>query len=83
MEDAIRIRRHLQSASGSGAALCRELRASCYDRPDGHIKPPERTQIWIKLGGKGIRAELDLSQQQSPQGSLLAENDLGLLAGRE
>ncbi|MGJ5135683.1 hypothetical protein ACQR1U_30980, partial [Bradyrhizobium oligotrophicum] len=23
-----------------------------YDRPDGHIKPPERTQIWIKLGGK-------------------------------
>ncbi len=56
-EDAIRVRRHLQSASGSGAALCRELRASSrrYDRPDGHIKPPERTQIWIKLGGKVTR----------------------------
>ena len=37
MEDAVRVRRHLPSATGSGAALCRGLRASSrrYHRPTG------------------------------------------------
>lgn len=36
---------------GSGAALCRGLRASSrrYHRPTGQIQPPGRTQDWIKL----------------------------------
>lgn len=51
----IRVRRNLQSASGSGAALCRKLRASSR-RPHGHIQPSERTQNWIKTGGK-VKAE--------------------------
>jgi hypothetical protein len=45
---------HLPSATGSGASLCRRLRASsrrCH-RPIGQSQPPGRTQDWIKLGGK-------------------------------
>src|SRR5438105_12258657 len=54
MEDAVRVRLHLPSAPGSGAALCRGLRASSrrYHRPTGQIQQPGRTQDWIKLGGK-------------------------------
>jgi putative transposase len=54
MEDAVRICHHLQSAPGSGAALCRGLRASSRrsHRPTGQPKRHERTQDWIKLGGK-------------------------------
>src|SRR3954449_13195781 len=54
VEDAVRIRLHLPSATGSGAALCRGLRASSrrYHRPTGQIQQPGRTQDWIKLGGK-------------------------------
>src|SRR6185437_12966197 len=49
-----RVRLHLPSAPGSGAALCRGLRASSrrYHRPTGQIQQPERTLDWIKLGGK-------------------------------
>src|SRR5437764_10171404 len=54
MEDTVRVRLHLPSAPGSDAALCRGLRASSrrYHRPTGQIQQPERTQDWIKLGGK-------------------------------
>src|SRR5947209_16206179 len=54
VEDAVRIRLHLPSATGSGAALCRGLRASSrrYHRPSGQTQQPGRTQDWIKLGGK-------------------------------
>src|SRR3954453_8878280 len=53
MEDAFRVRLHLPSAPGSGAALCQELRASSRrsHRPTGQPKRQERTQNWIKLGG--------------------------------
>jgi hypothetical protein len=54
MEDAVRICLHLPSAPGSGAALCQGLRASsrrCH-RPTGQFKRQERTQNWIKPGGK-------------------------------
>jgi putative transposase len=54
MEDPVRVRLHLPSAPGSGAALCRRLRASSRrsHRPTRQIQQPERTQDWIKLGGK-------------------------------
>ena len=41
-------------ATGSGAALCRRLRASSRrsHRPTGQIQRQGRTQNWIKLGGK-------------------------------
>ena len=57
MEDAVRVRHHLQPAPGPGAALCRGLRASSrrYHRSNGQAQLPERTQDWIKLGGK-VRA---------------------------
>jgi hypothetical protein len=44
----------LPPAPGSGAALCRGLGASPrgYHRPSGQIQQPERTQDWIKVGGK-------------------------------
>src|SRR4051794_30702855 len=53
MEDAFRVRLHLPSAPGSGAALCQELRASSRrsHRPTAQPKRQERTQNWIKLGG--------------------------------
>src|SRR3954470_5363136 len=58
MEDAFRVRLHLPSAPGSGAALCQELRASSRrsHRPTGQPKRQERTQNWIKLGGNVNRA---------------------------
>ncbi|QCJ86302.1 hypothetical protein DAA53_38895 [Bradyrhizobium sp. WBAH23] len=54
MEDTLRVRLHLPPAPGSGAALCRWLRASSrrYHRPTGQIQWLERTQNWIKSGGK-------------------------------
>src|SRR6202521_4877274 len=54
MEDTFRVRLHLPSAPGSGAARCQRLRASSrrYHRPTGQIQQPGRTQDWIKLGGK-------------------------------
>src|SRR5215218_9799668 len=54
MENPVRARLDLQSAPGSGAALCRWLRASSrrYHRPTGQPKRHERTRNWIKLGGK-------------------------------
>ncbi|MEY9643807.1 transposase InsO family protein [Bradyrhizobium elkanii] len=54
MEDAVRVRLHLPSAPGSGAALCPGLRASSrrYHRPTGQIQQLGRTQDRIKLGGK-------------------------------
>src|SRR3981081_2671445 len=53
MEDAFRVRLHLPSAPGSGAALCQGLRASSRrsNRPTGHSTRQERTHRWIKLGG--------------------------------
>src|SRR3954466_12916808 len=65
VEDAVRIRLHLPSATGSGAALCRGLRASSrrYHRPTGQIQQPGRTQDWIKLGGKVSGTEV---AEQSP-----------------
>jgi hypothetical protein len=53
MEDTFRVRLHLPSAQGSGAALCQELRASSRrsHRPTRQTKRQERTQRWIKLGG--------------------------------
>ncbi|MGJ5199251.1 hypothetical protein ACQR1E_20650, partial [Bradyrhizobium sp. HKCCYLRH1030] len=38
-----------------------------YDRPDGHIKPPERTQIWIKLGGQGQRYSPTTQKRWRPE----------------
>ena len=54
MEDVVRVRHDLPPAPGSGAALCRRLRASSRrsHRPTGQIQRQERTQNWIKLGGK-------------------------------
>jgi hypothetical protein len=54
MEDALRICHHLPTAPGYGAALCRRLHASTRrsHRPTGQIQRLERTQDWIKLGGK-------------------------------
>jgi hypothetical protein len=54
MEDAVRVRLHLPSATGSGAALCRGLRASSrsYHRPTGQLQQLGQTQDWIKLEGK-------------------------------
>src|SRR5437879_7983224 len=53
MEDACRVCLQLRSATGSGAALCRGLRASSRrsHRPTGQFKRHERTQNWIKVGG--------------------------------
>src|ERR1700704_1278025 len=53
MEHAFRVRLHLPSAPGSGAALCRGLRASSRrsNRPTGQSNRQERTHRWIKLGG--------------------------------
>src|SRR5256714_1466168 len=53
METPVRIRLDLPPAPGSGAALCRELRASSrrYHHPFGQTQQRERTQSWIKLGG--------------------------------
>src|SRR2546421_9621844 len=61
MEDAFRVRLHLPSAPGSGAALCQELRASSRrsHRPTGQPKRQERTQNWIKLGGNVTRRPPD------------------------
>lgn len=49
----------LSPASGSGAALCRRLRASPRrrHRPTGHIQSLERTQDWIKSEGKVMTGE--------------------------
>jgi hypothetical protein len=54
MENPVRVRLYLPPAPGSGAALCRWLRASSrrYHRPTGQPKRHERTRNWIKLGGK-------------------------------
>src|SRR4029077_6723384 len=54
MEDTFRVRLHLPSAPGSGAALRQELRASSRrsHRPTGQSKRQKRTHDWIKLGGK-------------------------------
>src|SRR4051812_34335211 len=54
MENPVRVRHDLSPAPGSGAALCRRLRASSRrsHRPRGQVQLPERTQNWIKLGGK-------------------------------
>ena len=48
-----RIRRHLQPATGSGAALDARLRASPRrsPRPDRPNQPPESTSRWIEVGG--------------------------------
>jgi integrase len=56
MEDAVRVRLHLPSAPGSGAALCQGLRASSRrsHRPTGQPKRQERTQNWIKLGATSL-----------------------------
>jgi putative transposase len=45
LEDAVRVRIHLPSATGSGAALCRRLRASSRrsHRPTGQIQRQGRT----------------------------------------
>src|SRR3981081_3733491 len=53
MEHPFRVRLHLPSAPGSGAALCRGLRASSRrsNRPTGQSNRQERTHRWIKLGG--------------------------------
>ena len=60
MEDTVRVCLHLPSATGSGAALCRRLRASSrrYHRPTGPIQQPGQTQDWIKLGGKDLGAKV-------------------------
>ena len=60
-----RARLRLLPATGSGAALCRGLRASSrrYHRPTGQIPQPGRTQKWIKLGGK-------VSWNCAPSGSM-------------
>ncbi|WP_246788617.1 substrate-binding domain-containing protein [Bradyrhizobium sp. CCBAU 53421] len=51
----------MPSAPGSGAALCRGLRASSrrYHRPTGQIQQPGRTLDRIKLGGKVTISYLD------------------------
>ena len=55
----------LIAASGSGAALCRGLRASSrrYHRPTGQIQPPGRTQDWIKLRGNVTRTRETSSER--------------------
>src|SRR4051795_8270353 len=54
MENPVRVRHDLPPAPGSGAALCRRLRASSRrsHRPAGQIQRQGRTQNWIKPGGK-------------------------------
>jgi len=47
-------RRDLALRWGEGSAP-----APAAHRPDGHIQPPERTQAWIKLGGKVKGAVFD------------------------
>src|SRR5690606_9369180 len=53
LADADRICRHLQPATGSGAALDARLRASPRrsPRPDRPNQPPESTSRWIEVGG--------------------------------
>src|SRR5947207_15228754 len=60
MEDAFRVRLHLPSAPGSGAALCQGLRASSRrsHRPTEQSKRQERTHRWIKLGGNVTGAKV-------------------------
>src|SRR5882757_3675240 len=67
MEDTFRVRLHLPSAPGSGAALCQELRASSRrsHRPTGQPKRQERTQNWIILGGNVTRRAAILEQSSS------------------
>src|SRR6266481_5900188 len=66
MEDACRVCLQLRSATGSGAALCRGLRASSRrsHRPTGQFKRHERTQNWIKVGGN-VRAEIERATWES------------------
>src|ERR1700730_3561053 len=70
MEDAFRVRLHLPSAPGSGAALCQGLRASSRrsHRPTGQPKRQERTQNWIKLGGNVIPYKV--TRTEKPAGVL-------------
>jgi hypothetical protein len=60
-----RVRLHLPPAPGSGAALCQGLRASSprSNRPTGQPKRQERTQNWIKPGGK-VRWSNPLSRRR-------------------
>src|SRR5690554_1087039 len=53
LDDACRIRRHLQPATGSAAPLHDQLRASPRrsPRPDRPNQPPESTSRWIEVGG--------------------------------
>src|SRR5262249_52926267 len=69
VEDTVGVRLYLQSATGCGAALCRWLRASSRrsHRPIGQIQQPERTQDWIKLGGKVTENRVDLPIVQCVQ----------------
>src|SRR3954470_9138083 len=91
VEDAVRIRLHLPSATGSGAALCRGLRASSrrYHRPTGQIQQPGRTQDWIKLGGKVILSRArpdagsDFGQLRAAGYSQVQEVPSGKLQGGE
>src|SRR6266567_846758 len=66
MENAFRVR--LPPATGSGAALCRGLRASSrrYHRPTGQIQQPGRTQDWIKLGGE-VRIQAEENDERAQQ----------------
>ena len=67
-KNAVRVRHHLPPAPGSGAALCRRLRASSRrsHRPTGQIQQPGRTQNWIKLGGK-VMADRDICECAAPE----------------
>jgi hypothetical protein len=68
LADTCRIRRHLQPATGSAAALNGQLRASPRRSlcPNGQNQPPESTSRWIEVGGNvnaiNIRSEVSGSE---------------------
>src|SRR5262245_55481610 len=84
MEDAVRVRHHLQPAPGAGAAPCRGLRASSrrYHRPTGQSQLPERTQDWIKLGGKVTTSIAVLAQKPIAPSIKTPANNSGLRKDR-
>src|SRR4051794_23710820 len=76
MENPVRVRHDLPPAPGSGAALCRRLRASSRrsHRPAGRIQRQGRTQNWIKPGGKVTVSERWIERRETRLAALSSDH---------
>src|SRR6266436_10401010 len=84
MENPVRVRLDLPPAPGSGAALCRGLRASSrrYYSPSRQIQQPGRTQDWIKPGGKVTRLSATVEIIPAEEQARLASQRHPMLSAR-